>query len=137
MAVPIIQGINRIRLRKTIDEAGNCDPCHIYLPLSPENKLSDAIERHIAEAMPDLKFNREWDFLQLPKTDAVGQLVECLRELGPGEHTRAATQQASGKGKRQFARMVREFKLSDAPGITYERRRGGCVFIVEPGRMAA
>lgn len=137
MAVPIIQGMNRIRSRKTIDSAGNCAPCHWYLPLSSEDNLSDAVERHIEVAMPELNVDREWNFLQLPKTGALGKLLVCLEDLGPGEHTRAEVLEASGKSTRQFTTMIQEFKAGHVPGVSYERRRGGCVFVVKAQLQAA
>ena len=137
MAVPIIQGMNRIRSRKTIDSAGNCAPCHWYLPLSSEDNLSDAVEHHIEVAMPELNVDREWNFLQLPKTGALGKLLVCLEDLGPGEYTRAEVLEASGKSTRQFTTMIQEFKAGHVPGVSYERRRGGCVFVVKAQLQAA
>lgn len=56
----VIQGINRVRCRKVIDSAGNCEETHIYL-LLPSDSLAGELLDSIQALMPGIKVN-EWDY---------------------------------------------------------------------------
>jgi hypothetical protein len=54
LANSIVQGINRVRCRRPIDNAGNCHPTDVYLPLPP-GLQGDEILRLVQEQMPGLR----------------------------------------------------------------------------------
>jgi hypothetical protein len=56
----IVQAMNRIRCRKTIDDKGNCKPCEIFLVLKEGNE-GDAILEGIRKEMPGI-VTQPWDF---------------------------------------------------------------------------
>jgi hypothetical protein len=56
----IVQAMNRIRCRKTIDDKGNCKPCDIFLVLKEGNE-GDAILEGIRAEMPGI-VAQPWDF---------------------------------------------------------------------------
>lgn len=55
----IIQAINRIRVRKTIDSDGNCDSANIYITLPSYN--NSFYLKHLKDEMPNAKFSN-WSF---------------------------------------------------------------------------
>jgi hypothetical protein len=56
----IVQAMNRIQCRKTIDDKGNCKPCEIFLVLKEGNE-GDAILEGIQKEMPGI-VAQPWDF---------------------------------------------------------------------------
>lgn len=56
----VIQAINRVRCRNTIDEFGNCNTTNIYLTL-PSGELGRTIEAEIINKMPNI-VTMNWDF---------------------------------------------------------------------------
>ena len=69
MIAEVIQAINRVRCRRTIDEYGNCARVDVYV-LLPKDKTGDAIEEAIQKEMPGVLI-KEWDF-RLTERDAGG-----------------------------------------------------------------
>jgi hypothetical protein len=62
MSTNIIQAINRVRCRKTIDQKGNCGPTDVYLMLPPsDQKLTETILHEIKAAMPGVRFEYDWN----------------------------------------------------------------------------
>ena len=49
----VVQAINRVRCRRSIDEYGHCEPTDIYL-LLPNGRTSDALLHAITEQMPGI-----------------------------------------------------------------------------------
>jgi hypothetical protein len=56
----IVQAMNRIQCRKTIDDKGNCKPCEIFLVLKEGNE-GDAILEGIQKEMPGI-ITQPWEF---------------------------------------------------------------------------
>jgi hypothetical protein len=56
----IVQAMNRIQCRKTIDDKGNCKPCEIFLVLKEGNE-GDAILEGIRKEMPGI-ITQPWEF---------------------------------------------------------------------------
>lgn len=61
LASEIIQAINRIRCRRTIDNDGNCLPCEVYLTL-PDTSEAYLIKQYIEKEMINIKSD-DWLFL--------------------------------------------------------------------------
>lgn len=59
LSTDIIQAVNRIRCRNTIDDEGNCSLCDIYLPLMADSR-ADTILDDIRSNMPGVKIV-EWE----------------------------------------------------------------------------
>jgi hypothetical protein len=60
MIADVIQAINRVRCRRTVDKLGNCLPVRVFAIL-PNDKTGDAIEQAIVREMPDIVL-KEWNF---------------------------------------------------------------------------
>lgn len=73
----VIQAINRIRVRRVIDEDGNCEPANCYLLLG-KDKLSDHIVDSIRRAMPGIKI-RSWDLKIDPDKERSTANRKCHR----------------------------------------------------------
>jgi hypothetical protein len=56
----IVQAMNRIRCRKTVDDKGNCQPAEVFLVLKEDNE-GDAILEGIRKEMPGI-VAQPWDF---------------------------------------------------------------------------
>ena len=89
MAASVIQAINRIRCRRTIDALGNCPPADVYVKFGNEKQAQEILQR-IVQAMPGIKV-RPWEFSQTKdgartamKPDAAQTLLMFLRNLQPG-----------------------------------------------------
>ena len=57
LSTNVIQGINRICTRKTIDDAGNCPPAEGYI-LMPYGEAADCLIKDITNSMPGLSVKR-------------------------------------------------------------------------------
>jgi len=58
VAADVIQAINRIRVRRVIDEHGNCEPANCYLLLG-QDALSERLLESIRKAMPGITI-KDW-----------------------------------------------------------------------------
>lgn len=56
----VIQAINRVRCRRTVDECGNCAPVEVFV-LLPNDRTGDEIEKAIKREMPGVAVG-EWEF---------------------------------------------------------------------------
>lgn len=56
LSAEVIQAINRIRCRKTIDADGNCEPCDVYLTLPINTYHLYMMKKFILDEMPSIKF---------------------------------------------------------------------------------
>lgn len=59
LASETIQGVNRICVRRVIDEKGNCPKSEGYIML-PDDELGKAVLEHIKQAMPGININEKW-----------------------------------------------------------------------------
>lgn len=89
LSTSIIQAINRVRCRKTIDVEGNCPTTDIFIVL-PEGFQGEAILRNIHQEMPGIRLE-PWNFkLDGPKADVRRAsyhqpLVSFMKTRLPGE----------------------------------------------------
>jgi hypothetical protein len=60
LTASIVQAMNRIRCRKTVDDKGNCDPAEVFIVLKEGNE-GDAILEGIRKEMPGIVVT-PWDF---------------------------------------------------------------------------
>lgn len=91
VAVSIIQAINRVRCRRSIDTEGNCEPTDVYLFLcSRGGELGQYILDNIREAMPGLVHIAEHDVPEIiaPEklSDMQGQIIQFFRNKKSGEY---------------------------------------------------
>jgi len=85
IASDVIQGLNRIALRKAIDDQGNCPEGTKAFILLPDNKDGEFVLQSISEAMGGIKID-QWDFkphkkvtkTQAKQGDNLGKLVSTL-----------------------------------------------------------
>jgi hypothetical protein len=91
VAVSVVQAINRIRIRKVVDEEGRCEKADVYIVLPKDNR-GDAILRDIHANMPGIK-EVVWDFepdgpkVYAPRSNSTAEtVIEMMRTREPG-HT--------------------------------------------------
>ncbi len=73
---------NRIRCRNVIDEAGNCQPCDVFLML-PHGKEADTILEGVIDNMPGIKA-MPWSFEGTKRRIRKGQFDEALVAYAKG-----------------------------------------------------
>lgn len=88
----LIQAANRIRIRKTIDELGNCAPAQIFL-LLPSGARGDALLAGLREALPGVQ-EKVWDYAGKPqrkvrRTEFETALIFTLAHMPIGKRTPA------------------------------------------------
>lgn len=89
VATSVIQAVNRIRIRKVIDEYGRCAKADVYIVL-PKDSRGDAILRDIHLNMPGLQ-EVPWEFepdgpkVYAPRpASANNAVIEMMRSREPG-----------------------------------------------------
>lgn len=104
LSVSVIQAINRIRVRRVIDEHGRCPEANIYIVL-PKDVDGDAILTNIRADMPGLKVV-EWSF------EMDGPKVKRPRK-GSSHEALIAFMGERLPGKTPLSLIRRELSLSD------------------------
>jgi hypothetical protein len=120
MLSSIIQGINRVRCRRVIDDEGNCPKTDIFM-LPPDASDSQEILEGIKDAMPDIALN-EW-FYSHQKRGKNGRptnkgnydesLIAFLDGLNTGDRIAATTvKKTLGIKGSTWDRLVERLKVS-------------------------
>jgi hypothetical protein len=104
LSVSVIQAINRIRLRRVIDEEGHCPEANVYIVL-PKDADGDAILTNIKNDMPGLKV-ADWTF------EMDGPKVKRPRK-GSSHEALISFMEARLPGKTPLSAIKRELSLSD------------------------
>jgi hypothetical protein len=150
LSVSIIQAINRIRCRKTIDRRGRSLPADIFVVL-PKDKTGDAILRDIEADMPELNVT-PWEFtLDGPKVrrarkgTAHESLIALMTRRMPGEISISHVRRELGiseEGLKKLRSALRDkmhntTNALSALGVRYEVRgagRGAKSYLVKEAR---
>jgi hypothetical protein len=127
----IIQAVNRVRCRKTIDNQGNCERTDVYIMLTG-TELDNAILKDISRMMPEIVIKHDWDYRPQKKRVksskyeiALAKFFEnmntsrltpskILKELGMSERTMRTL---IGKCKNPDSEL---FKIMNSNGVKYE-----------------
>ena len=80
ISTSIIQAINRVRCRKTIDDHGNCEQTDVYIML-PNNNLNNAILKDISTMMPEIVIKDDWDYKPQKKKVKASKYEQALAKL--------------------------------------------------------
>jgi hypothetical protein len=99
----IVQAMNRIQCRKTIDDKGNCKPCEIYLVLKEGNE-GGAILEGIQKEMPGIVV-QPWEF-------NIDGARATIRKGSSHDALVTFMENASAYGEWPMTRIERELSLS-------------------------
>lgn len=110
VAASVIQAVNRICIRRVIDQQGRCAKGDIYIVL-PKDWRGDAILQDIHANMPGLK-QVDWDFepdgpkVYAPRNNSVAQaIIELMRTREPGQTPLSYIRTQLSLTQRQFGRL--------------------------------
>ena len=136
MLVQVTQAINRVRCRKVIDEAGNCESTNVFI-LLPGNELSDHLIAGLNAQMPGIRIE-EWDYghqkRQPKRSDGESALATYMGNMAPGERKhRREIQDTLGIPIATMNRLWKKLKTDGTPlnqaasdaNIRVEERREG------------
>jgi hypothetical protein len=110
VSASVIQAINRICIRRVIDEFGRCAKADVYIVL-PKDWRGDAILEDIHTNMPGLK-EVEWSFepdgpkVYAPRNNSVAQaVIELMRTREAGQTPLSYVRTQLSLTQRQFGRL--------------------------------
>ena len=109
LSVDIIQAINRVRCRKTVDSIGNCEPTDVYI-LLPHGEQGRTILKHIMDAMPKIKVDFDFNYdavkRNVKRSEHERGLCMFLKNKGAGEYHKDSICRRLKMGTRTFERLV-------------------------------
>ncbi|WP_316186332.1 MULTISPECIES: hypothetical protein [unclassified Bradyrhizobium] len=110
VAVSVVQAINRIRVRKVVDEGGRCEKADIYI-LLPKDSRGDVILQDIHANMPGIK-EVAWEFepdgakVYAPRSNSTADVViEMMRTREPGRTPLSYIRTQLSLTDKQFRRL--------------------------------
>lgn len=112
LKVCLVQAINRVRCRNTIDTQGNCDATDIYL-LLPNPKQSTGILEAIRESMPEIIIE-SWQSnvakKKVRRSSYEAPLLSYLVNVGRGNYIAKEIRQHLDIPKRAFEKLITKVK---------------------------
>jgi hypothetical protein len=133
----VIQGINRVRCRRVIDEHGGCAPVDIYA-LLPEKRLTDHIIKALRDEMPGIQIvEKSWfdgNKVERPRGRSYeAALISYLANMPSGEVSASDVKQVVGGSLRTWATLSAQIRepgtalhvIAERHGARYEVRRRG------------
>jgi hypothetical protein len=131
----VVQAINRIRCRGSIDAAGNCMPVSAFI-LLPSGALGDAVLDAIRDLMPGVRV-ADWQVDTSVRkgrnVPTVETIIEHLRTAPNGTYTKVDVLDATGIAKASLDRAIQRFRSSTS--IEYARLRAiGVTYTTSPNR---
>lgn len=124
VASDVIQAINRICVRRVIDEYGNCKPANCYLLLGTD-RLSDRLLETIQRAMPGIRV-REWHLdmdaeMKQPKRSRTVHrskyaepLCTFMKGLSPGRYSSSIVREALKLPTDSWKALTKQLKTEDS-----------------------
>ena len=126
VSASVIQAINRICIRRVIDEQGRCAKADVYIVL-PKDWRGDAILQDIHASMPGLR-QVAWDFepdgpkVYAPRTNSVAQaVIEMMRTRQPGQTPLSYIRTQLSLTQRQFGRLKEDLAKSPRGSVKIPR----------------
>lgn len=131
LSTDIIQGLNRIRIRKVVDSDGNCEPSEGYI-LLPEGDDAETILLDIRKAMPGIKIV-DWDYRgqkrKTRRSDKDAALIKFFENMDEGEtHSSTHVQRAtnvSGPSMSRFIKKEEMLEKLEVLGVALEHHKVG------------
>ena len=117
ISTSIIQAVNRVRCRKTVDKHGNCQQTDVYIML-PKNNLDNAILKDISKMMPDIVIKDDWDYKPQKKKVKTSNYEKALSKLietmDTGRLTPAKISDTLGMSMRTMRSLIEKCKDPDS-----------------------
>ena len=117
ISTSIIQAVNRVRCRKTIDDHGNCEQTDVYIML-PNNNLDNAVLKDISTMMPEIVIKDDWDYKPQKKRVKASKYEQALAKLietmDTGRLTPAKISKMLGMSMRTMRTMIEKCKDPDS-----------------------
>jgi hypothetical protein len=133
VGVSVLQAIGRIRLRKIINEQGQCAPCDVYIVL-PEGKNGDAILDHIRKELPGIEvvawpFELDGPKVRLKHTVPPHQRVfDFMETRGPGSTSLTTIRRELGL-KPNAAKDLQKALRNENHKTTLGLKAMGCTYV--------
>ena len=144
--VSVIQAINRVRCRQSIDSTGNCEPVSVTLFLNKKDgsqrKYQACLLDSISDAMPNIRIIEVEENVSKNEVHLKGkalQFYKLLSSLNCGEHlAKEIMQQANKKGigERTVKRYQSQLKNGADTLLVNKLSELGVNYISEHGRKA-
>jgi hypothetical protein len=131
ISTSIIQAVNRVRCRKTVDNYGNCEQTDVYIML-PNNNLDEAVLRDIRTIMPRIVIKEDWDYRPQKKKVKASKyepaLAKFFETMEIGRYTPAKIIKELGMKMRTMRTLTEKckdndselFKIMNSSGVKYE-----------------
>lgn len=140
MITNLVQAINRVRCRKTIDSDGNCEATDIFI-LLPDNSLSDELIEGIKREMPDIQVE-DWNIKaakskeKQPKASRYEEaLKKYIENMEVGRKSIGAVRQSLGASSKTMERL--RAKLRDSSSSVSTVMQDNSVSYVTQGKGRA
>ncbi|MEW9806457.1 hypothetical protein ABUE31_10720 [Mesorhizobium sp. ZMM04-5] len=135
IARSVVQAINRIRCRNSIDIQGNCSPVDLYM-LLPKGKIAEVVLRAIGQQMPRIRI-KQWEAgaakrkaLKVPTED---KLTRYLADADPGIYTKAAVLAELGMHPASLDRLTAKLRDCRSP-LTQKLTSLAVQYLYQTGR---
>ena len=131
ISTSIIQAINRVRCRKTIDDHGNCKRTDVYIMLTG-TELDKAILKDIIRMMPEIVIKNDWDYKPQKKRVKASKFEQALAKffenMSISRLTPSKISKELGMAMRTMRTLIEKckdpdselFKVMERNGIKYE-----------------
>jgi hypothetical protein len=110
-----VQAVNRIRVRRVIDETGGCPPANIYIML-PRGAKGDELLAGIEAQMPGITV-AEWNYTgvkgRVRKSDGETAMIHAISCLEPGRTAAGTLMNTVGISKATFERYTARIVKGD------------------------
>jgi hypothetical protein len=135
VSVSVIQAINRICIRKVVDENGRCENADIYIVL-PKDSRGEAILSDVRANMPGIK-EAEWEFepdgpkVYAPRSNSAAQaVIEMMRTREPGQTPLSYIRTQLSLTQKQFGRLKEDLAKAGSK-LTAALHELGVIYRVE------
>jgi hypothetical protein len=133
VSVSVLQAMGRIRLRKIINERGQCAPCDVYVVL-PEGKNGDAIIDHIRKELPGIQvaawpFDLDGPKVRLEHTATPHQrLLDFMAARDPGSTSLTTISRTLGL-RRDATKDLQKTLRNENHKTTLKLKAMGCTYV--------
>ncbi|WP_319409595.1 DEAD/DEAH box helicase family protein [uncultured Desulfosarcina sp.] len=117
IATNVIQAINRVRCRKTIDDKGNCETTDVYL-LLPHDELANALVRDIKAIMPGVTVRDDWDYVHQKRSVKTSKkeedFIQFFEDAPSGTYLKSDLVDEIGMSVRTINNIIAKYKDRDS-----------------------
>lgn len=137
LASDMIQAINRIRVRRVIDNEGNCDQANCYLVIGKDRHGQSLLD-NIKKAMPGIRL-KHWNLtfsepvamsVRAHRSEYVRSLHIFLANRGPGKWSATFLKDALGIPTEKWKALIKQIK-SEGSNLNSKLKEIGCYVISE------